>query len=214
MAQTRIDELNILGNNSSEVFDREEFIDHYFDTMQISEKQKKERIEAAQEIFDAVLFFLIWCENAPERVEEENTLNSFENLYKEVIFQHVEPDDYIDSYVHLYIANLIKVTLDHLGEEYYTSVERAANVAANESNLVVGYSEWQKAILLGYKKKQWKSEKDLKVRPTHRDVDDTILPIQQPFLVGNSLMLFPKDQYTYDADPEEIINCRCCCKYF
>ena len=217
MASAKIDELNILGGNtenSSDSFDYHDFILHYFDPMQISERQKKKRIEAAEEIFDAILLFFMWCENAPERVEEENTVRSFENMYKEVIFQYSEPDDYLDKYVTFFMNNLIRVTLEHPGEEYFTSVERAANVAANESNTIFGYNEYQRAVLLGLTKKQWKSEKDSRVRQTHREVDDTVLPIEQPFLVGESLMLFPKDQYTYNAAPEEIINCRCSCSYF
>lgn len=217
MASAKIDELNILGGNtenSSDSFDYHDFILHYFDPMQISERQKKKRIEAAEEIFDAILLFFMWCENAPERVEEENTIRSFENMYKEVIFQYSEPDDYLDKYVTFFMNNLIRVTLEHPGEEYFTSVERAANVAANESNTIFGYNEYQRAVLLGLTKKQWKSEKDSRVRQTHREVDDTVLPIEQPFLVGESLMLFPKDQYTYNAAPEEIINCRCSCSYF
>lgn len=211
MATSKIDELNIL--NSSETFDYHEFIAHYFDPMQINKKQKKERIEAAEEIFDAILLFLIWCDNAPERVQEEETIRSFENMYKEVIFQYVEPDDYLDSYVSHFIALLIKTTLDHRGEEYFTSVERSANVAANESNLVIGYSELERAKLLGFRYKTWLTELDERVRPTHQEMESVTIPIDEPFLVGDSLMMYPKDQYTYNADPQEIVNCRCVCTY-
>lgn len=210
MAQTRIDELNIL--DSSEVFDREEFINHYFDTMQITEKQKKERIEAAEEIFDAILLFFIWCENAPERVQEEDTLRSFENMYKEVIFQYGEPDEYFSTYVPIFISNLISVTLAHAGEAYYTSVERAANVAANESNSVINHTELQQAIEAGYTRKQWHTELDERVRPTHQDMEGITIPISEPFVVGLSLMMMPHD-ISMGADPKEVVNCRCSLSY-
>lgn len=220
MARAKIDELNILSSdseesteNSSSFFDYHDFILHYFDPMQITEAQKNKRIEAAEEIFDAVLLFLIWCENAPERVQEENTQRSFENMYKEVIFQYSEPDDYFDLYVPLFIANLVQTTLDHQGEEYFYSVERAANVAVNESNLVLGYTELQDATNAGYTMKTWLTEMDERVRPTHQEVEGWTIPISDPFVVGNSLMLFPKDQYTYNADPSEIIGCRCSLKF-
>lgn len=215
MASVKIDELNILGGNTENIpdgFDYHDFINHYFDPMQISERQKKERIEAAEEIFDAVLLFLIWCENAPERVQEEVTIRSFENMYKEVIFQYSEPDEYLDSYVPLFISTLIRTTLDHMGEEYFTSVERAANVAANESNLVIGNKEFQDAKILGFTKKQWKTELDDRVRPTHQELEGVTIPIDTPFLVGDSLMMYPKDQ-SLGAEPQEIVNCRCVCKY-
>lgn len=209
MAQTKNDELNIL---SQDVFDREEFINHYFDTMQISEKQKKERIEAAEEIFDAVLLFLIWCEEAPERVTEEDTLRSFENMYKEVIFQYGEPDAFFDIYVPIFITNLISVTLAHRGEEYYTSVERAATIAANESNSVINHTELTQAIEMGYTHKRWLTELDEKVRPTHQDMEGVTIPINEPFVVGLSYMMMPHDT-TMGADPQEIVNCRCCLQY-
>ena len=211
MASAKIDELNILGGNtenSSDSFDYHDFILHYFDPMQISERQKKKRIEAAEEIFDAILLFFMWCENAPERVEEENTVRSFENMYKEVIFQYSEPDDYLDKYVTFFMNYLIRVTLEHPGEEYFTSVERAANVAANESNQVIGHKEFEDAKLLGYTKKIWRTELDERVRLSHQEVEGMTIPIDDLFVVGDSLLLFPKD-ISHGADPREIVNCRC-----
>ena len=54
--------------------------------------------------------------------------------------------------------------------------------------------------------------KDKRVRETHREVDDVVLPISDPFEVGDYLMMFPKDT-TFGAGPEEIVNCRCSVKY-
>lgn len=216
MAKSKIDELNILSSSDEEEFeesfDYHDYIAHYFDTMQISEKQRKERIDAAEDIFDAILLFLIWCENAPERVEEEETQRSFENMYKEVIFQHGKPDDYFDAYVALFIPMLIATTLAHLGEPYFTSVERAANVAANESNSVVNHTELVAAINAGYTYKQWQTELDEKVRPTHQEMEGMTIPIEEPFVVGLSYMMMPHDS-TMGADPSEIINCRCSLDY-
>ena len=62
--------------------DYKDYMEHYFDTMQISEKQKRERIEEAKEILDAILLFLIWCEENPENVQREDTKRDMENLYK------------------------------------------------------------------------------------------------------------------------------------
>ena len=69
MARAKIDELNILSediqessSNAPDIFDYHDFILHYFDPMQITEAQKKKRIEAAEEILkrhkDAVILFL------------------------------------------------------------------------------------------------------------------------------------------------------------
>lgn len=211
MAKSKIDELNILSNGSA-AFDYHEFINHYFDTMRISEKQKKKRIEAAEEIFDAVLLFLIWCENAPERVKEEEVQRSFENMYKEVIFQYGYPDDYFELYVLLFIPTLISTTLAHFGEPYFTSVERTAAIAVNESNSVLNHVELQQAVDEGYTHKQWLTEMDEKVRPTHQEMEGMTIPINEPFVVGLSYMMMPHDT-TMGADPEEIVNCRCSLAY-
>lgn len=215
MAKKKFDELNILSTDSesSENFDYKEYIDHYFDPMQIDEKQKKERIEAAEELLDAILLFFMWCINAPEKVVEEETQRFFENLYKEVVFQHSDLDEYIDRYVHRFIPLLITTTLDHIDEEYFTSVERATICACNESNLIYGHRELQQAIEDGYTRKRWLTELDERVRPTHQDLEGVTIPINEPFYVGDSRMLYPKDQYTYNADPKEVINCRCVCQY-
>lgn len=210
MATMKTDELNILG--ASEPFDYKDFIEHYFDVMQISEKQKKQRIESAEELMDIILYFFGWCEEFPEEVNEEK-IRQFENEYKEVIFEYAEPSDYLSSYVSTFMNNLIKVTMEHLKEQYFTSIERAANVAVNESNLIFGHEEFQRAKDLGYTKKTWLTERDLRVRPTHAEIEGWTIPIDQPFLVGESLMDFPKDQYTYNADPKEVVNCRCVCRF-
>lgn len=208
MAQTRIDELNILGNkNSSDVFDREEFIDHYFDSMQISEKQKKDRIDAAKDIFDAVLLFLMWCENAPERVQEEDTLRSFENMYKEVIYQHAEPDEYIDRYVPMFISNLIMVTLDHQGEDYFYSVERAAFNSVNEANTVMNHVDLENAKALGYKNKTWMAEVDDRTRPDHLEMNGWTIPIDDWFIFDDCMGLFPHDYA--NLSQRQLANCRC-----
>lgn len=207
----KMDELNIL-SASNEPFDYDEFIEHYFDTMQITEQQKKNRIEAAEELLDTILFFLSWCEDFPETITDD-VIEQFENEYKEKIYEFSNPGDYLSSYVPLFIRNLVNVTLEHAGEEYFTSVERAANVAVNESNLIYGHEELQQAIDLGYTRKTWRTENDLRVRQTHSEIEGRTIPIDEPFLVGDSLMLFPKDQYTYNADPKEVVNCRCVCEY-
>lgn len=211
MVESRIDELNILNNDSSSAFDYEDFISHYFDTMQITEKQKKERIEAAREILDAVLLFLIWCEEAPERVQEENTLRGFENLYKEVIFQYTEPDDYIDRYVHHFISTLISVTLDHMGEEYFTSVERAAFNAVNESNTVFNHVDLERAKDLGFKYKTWIAEIDDRTRKDHLEMNGWTIPIDEWFIFDDCMGQFPHDYE--NLTQRQLANCRCCLSF-
>ncbi len=53
---------------------------------------------------------------------------------------------------------------------------------------------------------------DKRTRDTHAEVDGTTLPIAEPFMVGDSFMLFPGDT-SLDPSPEEIVNCRCHVEY-
>ena len=53
----KIDELNILSSENTheeESFDYKDYMEHYFDTMQISEKQKRERIEEGGGIIEEI----------------------------------------------------------------------------------------------------------------------------------------------------------------
>jgi hypothetical protein len=96
--------------------------------------------------------------------------------------------------------------------EWWTSPERALFTAENESNGVLNYSDYLKAVDNGYTKKKWITEKDNRVRKTHRPLNNQIIDIKKPFQVGNSLMMFPKDT-SYFASEREIANCRCSVKY-
>lgn len=203
MAQMKIDELNTL----SEVFDYQDFIDHYFDPMQISEKQRKERKELAEELMDIVLYFLIWCDEFPEQAKTDDVQREFENLYKEKVFGYAEPSTFFDIYIPLFIEQLIDVTLRHQGEEYYTSVERAAVIGCNESNTVIGNKELENAKALGKTKKTWLTELDERVRPTHQDMESVTIPIDDYFVFPDCLMLYPHDEV--NGTPDEIVNCRC-----
>lgn len=212
--RTKIDELNILNSDTEQEdtsFDYKDYIEHYFDPMQISEKQRRERIEEAEELFDAVLLFLIWCEENPENVQIEDTKREMENLYKEVIFQKVEPDDYIDIYVQFFISNLVDVTTKNQGDEYFTSVERTTNIACNEANSVVNYSEVQTAKRLGYLYKQWVAELDERTRLDHVGMNGKIIPIDAYFVFNDCEMIMPHDEVNGTA--RQCVNCRCSMKY-
>ena len=54
--------------------------------------------------------------------------------------------------------------------------------------------------------------RDERVRDTHAEIDGVTIPINDAFVVGNSLMDYPMDT-SYGADLEEVINCRCGCIY-
>lgn len=97
-------------------------------------------------------------------------------------------------------------------ESYYLSIARAKKIAANEASAVINYKEYTKAVKRGMNKKTWVSENDKKVRKTHKKVNKKTIDIFEPFEVGNSKLMFPKD-ISLGADVNETENCRCIAKY-
>jgi uncharacterized protein with gpF-like domain len=55
-------------------------------------------------------------------------------------------------------------------------------------------------------RKRWDSERDSRVRESHRDVDGEVRDLGMPFYVDDFPMQFPGDPI---APPESVINCRC-----
>lgn len=95
-------------------------------------------------------------------------------------------------------------------EEYWLSDDRARYIAEEEANTAYNDSDFEEAIAEGYTMKTWNTMADRYVRKTHRPMEGKTIPIDDYFLVGNSLMLYPRDP---DGDLEETVNCRCWLTY-
>ena len=98
-------------------------------------------------------------------------------------------------------------------EEYPTSDVRAILLGIECASGVANYKELYDAYEDNMTNKVWITEGDDKVRGTHQEVDHVDLPINRPFVVGSSYMLFPGDT-SYNAEEKEIANCRCWCEYY
>ena len=95
---------------------------------------------------------------------------------------------------------------------WYLSQDRVTYNAENEANTVMNYKDFTEAKGKGYTKKTWKTENDMRVRMTHIPLEDETIPIGELFIVGDSLMRYPKD-IEYCDDDSEICNCRCSIEY-
>ena len=82
------------------------------------------------------------------------------------------------------------------------------NHAAEITNLALLHA----AFSSGKTKKRWKTFGDSRVRGTHRAAAGQTVPLDQPFIVGNSRLMFPCDS-SLGASPAEIVNCRCTIEY-
>lgn len=83
--------------------------------------------------------------------------------------------------------------------------------ARTETNALGSLAQLDAYAQLGYEGKQWLTMGDEKVRQTHREAAGQIRALDEPFLVGDSLLMFPQDS-SLGASAEEIINCRCTMK--
>lgn len=89
--------------------------------------------------------------------------------------------------------------------------ERANLIALNEANWKWNNEEFFDA-LSSNKTKIWHTALDERVRATHIVLEGVEIPINEPFHVGSSLMMFATDS-SLGASISEIANCRCTVEY-
>lgn len=184
----------------------------WFGDMEITETEKKERESLAEEI---ELLFMALFLMAIDEQDKQLCLDYARNQYKQLCNKFLganKTSAYINQYVNMITENILDVTLDNIKSDYYTSQDRAIFIAANEANTIGNYREQVQKIKNGYKFKTWMTQGDDKVRPTHVLVDNTKIGVFEPFSVGDSKLMFPRD-YSLGADSNEIINCRCVAIY-
>lgn len=197
-------------NNLSEdeIFD----IDTYFDEMELPDEEKEKRKEFSENMVDVMLFIfaLFSVMKQYNRVNKQYIIGQLKQRYLDVVLQYMNINKVVNDYIQKFSEEIVDTTLKYPDEEYYLSNDRATIVSVNEANSILGYRQLQEAKDRGYTKKTWITERDNKVRKTHREVDRETIDIDQLFLVGNSLMSYPHD---FSAEPEEVCGCRCSIKY-
>lgn len=185
----------------------------YFGEMEISDEEKKERLELAKELEPIFIsFFYAFLESGED---EDNFLQSLSAEYEKVALEFLkvrEPPAYIKEYSEKITEDIIRTTVENKDTPYFTSVERAMNIAANEANTIGNYREYTRMVKQGYKYKTWITMLDDKVRHTHAEANGYKVGIFDSFHIGASEMSFPRD-YSLGAGAEEIVNCRCSLKY-
>ena len=210
------DELNIRPNNH-----RSEPYKEYFSKMSISDKEKQERIAFSEQMEEVVLYILALIETTIESGEtkREYIQTQFYDKYLDVIASYMLIDTYIKQYATDITKQIIDITFERLSSEdksitddYYLSNDRAMFISECEANSILNYRQYLKAVKAGKTKKKWIDVGDKRERKTHLEVGGTILPIDEPFSVGDNLLQFPKDT-SLGASADEIVNCRCSIQY-
>lgn len=193
-------------------FDELNRLKKYFSVMEIPQSEQDKRVSLGWLFYDAFLYVLLLMQTeyrVNKQIEKDFYVRAIEGRIRDILEDNNIPYD--EDYVPKVAEDVIETTLRHQEEEYYYSQERALLIAQNEANTVMNSVDFQEAKLNGKTHKTWISEKDSKVRLWHEEVDSTTVKIDEPFHVGGDLLDYPHD-YIHGS-PENLINCRCTCRY-
>lgn len=204
------DELNdLVANKRSMSFEQ------FFGEMELSDEEIQQRIELAEKLEDGFLFVLalLFTMQQYNEVNWERARQEYENRYLSALAGYVTITPYIRQYVRDMSYDIMDSTKKHQAEYYYYSPDRGKFMAECEANTVRSYQCNEDAIAQGKTMKRWLTMGDKRVRETHKEVGGTSKPIGEPFYVGGSLMMFPRD--TQYSPPNSLVcGCRCSIEYY
>ena len=190
-------------------------IEQYFDEMELTKSQKDKRKEFAESMEEIMLFIfaLFLTMKEYKYIRKNYIIQQLELRYSDIVSKYVDIDRYLEDYIAEFSADTVETTIRNGDTAYFTSGDRAILIAENESHFTFSRNEYYEAIKSGKTKKQWMDIRDKKERKTHREAGGMVLPIREPFVVGNSLMMYATDK-SLNAEAKELINCRCTTRYF
>lgn len=200
----RFDELNSLSRETYE---------EIFDVMPISEDQKTDRVLIAMALEDKFLEILSLVEL--RRKENKPWLGDVIELFMLAFLDvaaHRIDDDGIRAKAERFGQEVGLSTYTNIDDEYYTSADRAINMAATESNAIMCYGECADALAEGKTMKTWMTTIDGRERDWHGEVNGVTIPIDEPFEVDGELLMYPLDD-SLGAGAGNIANCRCVAEY-
>ena len=203
------DELNeAVGLNRSEDYEE------YFDVMDLPDEDKKKRVTLAEKLGDNFLLVLAFLFTVQQYQQIDWTVIQlrFEYAYRDALSGTIKTDEYLDDYIKWFSYDVTDSTREHVDDPYYYSADRSRLMAENESASTWSYDDYSQALQSGMKRKQWKTQRDKRVRESHAQADGKIIGIDELFFVGNSLFRFPRDDM-YSPDAADRVNCRCVAKY-
>ena len=197
--------------------------EQYFSKMAISKEQKEERVETANDLMDVLLFFFALLAIEMESVSPDYDMvyRKFKKRFRDVVADHSRMDDYQNSYVDEYTLQQYELTKRHMEAAgigsgntdagWWTSADRAMAIGENAANIILNHEELLQAAEAGAVGKKWIDKADNRVRKTHLAVTKKIIPLEEYFVVGDGVMLFPCD---WDNNPDECHRCRCVLAYY
>lgn len=203
------DELNQMDMNTRSIP-----YEKYFGEMELPKEEKETRIKLAENMEDEFLYVmsLMFTLQKYPTPNWETARQEFFDRYKKSLNGYVTPNENFLTYMTALSYEVIDATKRNIDDPYYFSQDRAKFISENESNVSRSFQYDLEAIAQGKTKKQWVAIMDKKTRPTHRSADGEIIGIIEPFIVGGSLLMYPRD-VSLGASSSEIVGCRCSVKY-
>ena len=183
-------------------------ITEYFSEMRLPNDEIKKRIDMCED-FEVFLIYII---ELGEELELEIFISQLQSGLIEIAGKYIELTDSIIDRLNEDAIFIAETTKKYLDTPFYTSDDRATLLAQNETQAVCNISQYEFAKENGLNYKEWLAMPDEKVRDTHAFADGQRVPIDAPFIVGESLMMYPMDA-SLGAPPQEIINCRCVVRF-
>lgn len=209
MAERQFDKLNASYKNRAIPYEQ------YFGEMDITKRQKEERIDAAERFEEDMLFFILLIALLIENklTNYSSAVDQFVARFTDNVRRFITDYEFLSWYPTLLANEILDSTLRNIDDPWFLSDDRAMFNAENEANTILNRSDYVKAILAGKKYKTWVDMKDKRVRRTHTLVGGKTIPITDLFSVGNAFMRFPHDYEMASDFPEELIHCRCSIVY-
>jgi len=134
------------------------------------------------------------------------TVEQVKNIYARVVEQ-TDADGAED--IDISRTNISKLFKQEIGQ---FSRSRANIIARTEAQSMMGTVQFKQAEALQDELEEpvykiWLAGEDDRTREDHIDAQEQgAIPLNQPFLVGSSYLMYPGDP---SGPPEQIINCRC-----
>lgn len=182
--------------------------DAFFDGIKLNTKTKKDLISFAEEMEIVILYFMMM-------EPEEISISTLAEKYADMAVKFLnlkEPSAYVQKRAEDYAKDFVETTENHKEDPWYSSADRAKLNAENETLTLAEHGEYSWAVKSGKTKKTWVTMQDDRVRESHVEVDGMTIGIFEDFVVGSSVMGYPRD-LTNNPEPEEVVNCRCYLQY-
>ena len=185
---------------------RREWYEEYFSAVDVPQIERDKRVQIAEDIDDSYdeLFDLITI------MVLMNEPIDREYLYGYLGTRIADIGDgsvYLNEYADVVAREAIETTLDHEGEEWFTSEDRKLLLAAGDAQTIGNYEQLEKAIKDGKTHKTWRSELLKTTRKEHSEMHGKTIPIMENFQFSDCEMAFPHD--VVNGTAKQNANCRC-----